>query len=354
MDQIPQGLDGHWSCFRSSNSPLPADSFAHGIAADKHNRVWLNVYVTHRPRPIAEPYALFLTDGVAWSRYRYGECGLPLEAIYHMAVDSRDRVWFATARDGIYSFDGHTVTLYEYGRCGLPKEDWPTSIHVDGSDRVWVAMILQGIHRLDNGSWDRVMDCTAASSHGHPVAFGVDRDGCLWVACSDPCGADFLSHRAGDWEVVCSLVKHFRLPGGVNCFTVDGSDRVWVGTERDGLLVWETGRWHRLSKRDCPLLGYDIQSLAIDEFGNLWAGTASGFAVYDGARWHSWEAIWPESTKQPVTIQDLVDVDEETRSGYVYIGGRMAIDGLGRKWMETGTGIVLFSPRPSDRTNSAK
>jgi hypothetical protein len=72
MSAASQGLDGYWSCFTSENSPLPSYSFGGDLAAGKHGRVWMSVYVTHPYDAIAQPYALFLTDGVDWFQHRFG------------------------------------------------------------------------------------------------------------------------------------------------------------------------------------------------------------------------------------------------------------------------------------------
>jgi len=204
-------------------------------------------------------------------------------------------------------------------------------------------MILHGIYRLSNGEWQKVTDCKAEGFREYPMALGVDRDGHLWMACGDSRGTDFLSLRSGKWELACSFPED-RRTDIINCFTVDRAKRVWVGTEHYGLLVWEDGRWHRLSERDCSLFDCTIRSMTVDEFDNLWIGTSCGFAVFDGARWHAWATVLPESSQRPLSEQELQDLQEETRSRLVRLGGPMAIDSLGRKWIGCGKGIILFSP----------
>lgn len=343
----PNGLSGHWSFFSAHNSPLPTNSFASSLAAGKRGRVWMDIYV---PRPgdiIADPFALVLTDGVNWSQHRFGLLGLPDRPIGHIAVDHHERVWLTNDRTSICCFDGQSVTIYEYGQSGLPKENGLVGLCVDGAGRVWAAMLNHGIYQFSNSYWSKITDCGTEASREYLTNCGLDGDSHLCIVCFDSKGADFLSLSSGKWELLCSFSKDSRYVDIVNSFIIDRRKRVWVGTEHLGLLVWEDKRWHRLSTQDCPLADQPISSMTLDEFDNLWVGTSSGFAIFDGARWHIWGAVLPESDQEPVSIEDVSGLKEEMRSRYVYVGFRMAIDSLGRKWIRSREGVVLFSPQAS-------
>ena len=134
----------------------------------------------------------------------------------------------------------------------------------------------------------------------------------------------------------------------MTCLTVDKSERVWVGRKQGGLTVWDGRNWHNLTERDCSLLYGEIQSLMIDEFDNVWVGTAGGFAVLDGGGWHDWGIIRPGSTERPIGRKDFLRVDSEKTSKHVYIGSYVTVDGLGRKWMCAPRGIVMFSPQDNE------
>ncbi|GAB4280676.1 MAG: hypothetical protein Kow0029_25390 [Candidatus Rifleibacteriota bacterium] len=72
----------------------------------------------------------------------------------------------------------------------------------------------------------------------------------------------------------------------ITCLTIDEKNgRVWLGTN-EGLSSCnlEGKEWQRFQVKD-GLPNNVIRDLVIDKQGNLWVGTPSGVAVYDGENW---------------------------------------------------------------------
>jgi len=348
MNESFKGLEGYWILFTKDNLRLPADYVLAPFTAVHQTGIWINVWLSRGLGVPARKHGLYLTNGVEWLEYKFGEHGLPTVATEYMAVDSHDQLWLSVPYTGICCFDGHSTVSYTFGQAGLPEDMVITDLHIDKEDRVWLATLQHGIYRLTEQEWKRITSDIRVLSDC-VVAFGVDRRNSLWLACKDRKEIRFLSNRSGSWELVCSLHLVNKQQDEVVCFVVDSDDRIWAGRRCGGLMIWERQRWQQLTERDCPLLFGEIQSLAIDAYDNLWVGTAGGFAIFDGNRWHDWGAIRPGSSEKATSRENLLSADSETVSRYVYIGGFVAIDGVGRKWLNSAKGLVMFTPRSRHR-----
>ncbi|MBN1813642.1 MAG: hypothetical protein JXA14_17515 [Anaerolineae bacterium] len=72
--------------------------------------------------------------------------------------------------------------------------------------------------------------------------------------------------------------------GDVNAVATDGVGRVWVGTEKNGIAMFDGDEWHRFTTAD-GLLSDWIYGITIDDTNTVWAATWEGVARYDGASW---------------------------------------------------------------------
>ena len=336
-----KGLDGRWTLFTEYNSPLPPGYVLAPFTAVNQNQIWINVWISQGLGVPAKQYGLVLTNGVEWYEYKFGEHGLPIRATECMATDEHNLLWLSVPYVGICSFNGKHTILHRFGHAGLPEQAFIRGLHVAKSNRVFAAT-LAGMYRFTQDRWEKIVT-SCRDLMNCATIFGVDQRGSLWFTCQTPKETHFFTNRAGSWESVCSLPMGHK-KDEVVCFTVDKDDRVWLGRRSGGLMIWERGKWSRLTTRDCPLLYGEIQDVAIDEFHNVWVGTAGGYAVFDGHDWHDWGVIHLGSQDRPVSREVLLSADSITVSQYVYIGGHVAIDSIGRKWLGSSKGLVMFAP----------
>ena len=205
MSESSKGLDGYWSHFTSDNSPLPANSVSRLFVAGEQNQVWMDVWISQGIGVPAEKYGLYLTNGVSWFEYRFGERGLPIGTVGHMATDNKDRLWLSILYGGICCFDGQSSVIYEPGQSGLPTRDMTiTDLYVDGLNRVWIATLGHGIYRLSDDTWERVRSDNKALND-RVKAFGIDRENHLWLVCEDVDETRFLRNGPRGWELVCAF-----------------------------------------------------------------------------------------------------------------------------------------------------
>ncbi len=70
----------------------------------------------------------------------------------------------------------------------------------------------------------------------------------------------------------------------INAIAVAKSGKVWVGTEKNGILSWDGKVW-QLYTTSNGLPSNEIFALTIDDQDHVWAGTLEGVANFDGANW---------------------------------------------------------------------
>lgn len=340
MNNDTRGLDGDWNLFTNDNSPLPSDYILAPFTAVYEDRIWINVWISQGLGIPAKQHGLVLTNGIEWYEYQFGKHGLPARATEYMATGEDNILCLSVPFIGICYFNGKSTILYRFGHAGLPELALIRGIHVD-SEQTFVAT-TDGVYTFIQGRWERV-SLSPTDSTGCVTIFGVDQKGHLWFACQTLTDAHFFAKRADSLEFVCSLPLGYK-QDEIVCFTVDAYERIWLGRRSGGLMLWEREEWNRLSKQDCSLLYGEIQDLTIDEFHNLWVGTARGYAIFDGQHWHDWGAIRLSSQVRPVSRDVLLSVDSSIVSEHIYIGGWVAIDSIGRKWLSSTKGLVVFMP----------
>ena len=166
-----------------------------------------------------------------------------------------------------------------------------------------------------------------------------DNQGNLWVTNS------FVDNRLkkletnGTWRSfnLSSIITNSAF--GLSELVIDRTGSVWIGTRRNGLLVYnETGDRKRALTTEATkgsLPDFNTRSLAIDRNNRIWIGTKKGLVVYSNAAGVFDDAIIDAF---PVVIDD--DGVPRRLLGDQPINS-IAIDGADNKWFGTDTGGVL-------------
>lgn len=126
---------------------------------------------------------------------------------------------------------------------------------------------------------------------------------------------------------------------GLTELVIDKSGSVWIGSRRNGALVYnESGDRKKALNTESnkgSLPDLNVRTLAVDRNNRIWIGTQKGLVVYSGA-----ENIFENDIydAEPVIIDDngipkKLLGDQPVNS--------IAIDGAGNKWFGTDTGGVL-------------
>lgn len=277
-----------------------------GIAADGDGRVWVTGYqgpagvlmlYQENARPVQIPLPAELTRLSAGA----------------LMVDDQDRVWVGTDHGyvGMRDADGEW-TLFT---SSLNYSIW--GLVMDGQGRVWVRS-HQGPGQIDPGADDRSFTFTNSGlPDSDAVAMATDQQGQLWVLTQkrevkvlEPGGiwrtyttvpdtvnnSIFGSHlavdgRGGTWLVNSTGVAVLdpggvwtayplgdpRSPLSITAILADPNGTVWVGSENQGLFVFDPGTgWTNYTSRNSGLSSNFVTSLAHDPGGWIWIGTSRG------------------------------------------------------------------------------
>ena len=166
-----------------------------------------------------------------------------------------------------------------------------------------------------------------------------DNRGNLWVTNS------FIDNRLkklepnGTWRSfdLSSIITNFAF--GLSELKVDRTGSIWIGTRRNGVLVYnESGDRKRALITEATkgsLPDFNTRSLAVDRNNRIWIGTKKGLVVYPNAGGIFDETIFDAF---PVIIDD--EGIPKRLLGDQPINS-IAIDGADNKWFGTDTGGVL-------------
>jgi diguanylate cyclase (GGDEF)-like protein len=297
---------------------LAAGEAMQAIVQDARGRVWI------RGRQLLLRAARFgapfedLTAQLPGAAVQKGE----------LFLDATGRVWAPTNR-GIACFDGDTRLLIDTAH-GLPNE-WATTLLVDREGSLWVGS--EGVQQLQGRmAWtsftrrqglpsdtvwgvfrDRAGSLWAATNRGvaHTVdagwkvladtqersfyAFAESVDGDLWIGGNSGHAQHntllYRAHGSDDFRLV--PLASVDGPSTVNSLAYGPDGALYIATFADGLQrAIREGTGFRFESVALPGGATDeqINQLARDDRGRLWAAGMRGLAMFDGTHWRRYGA----------------------------------------------------------------
>ncbi len=182
---------------------------------------------------------------------------------------------------------------------------------IDKSDQKWIIKRSSGLIIVftDNGTIEDTSDdqtkiLFSSSGQGNipgskVYSFAVDNDGEVWVGTDKGIGVFYSPENifvtGADYDAQKILVPRNDGSGLadylletelVTAIAIDGDNRKWIGTERAGLFLFSDDgleEIHHFTVDNSPLLSNNINTLAINDNGEVFIGTASGIISYKGS-----------------------------------------------------------------------
>ena len=199
--------------------------------------------------------------------------------IYCTLTDSRGRRWVGTRGGGLYIGGRHLTT----GNSALPSMDI-YDILEDSGGRVWVATLGGGVIRADVGADGGVAFAPffagqGATAKAHDIE--LDGQGRLWIATE---GGLCVAEPSDPARRKVYDTGNSPLPSDyLVCLEEGAGGYVWAGTVGGGLLRLRLGG----DRLECMaistgqgLASADVNSIAVDASGRVWAGTGHGLSCY--------------------------------------------------------------------------
>jgi len=205
--------------------------------------------------------------------------------------DFDGRMWIGT-KEGLFLFDPDK-SLFDgfFYDSSDPKSISNNDINILGqfdSDNIWIGT-AGGLNRLNLKSKKvkRYLTVPESVFHSPGSVKGIvqDRNGYIWVAYEGR-GLFKLDQRTGQFTDISKADPGSRLPSN-NLVTMNmGRDgRLWIGTESDGLIVYDYIRnafeQYQHDSFDESTISHNIvRSIYHDPSGIVWLGTNSGGVSY--------------------------------------------------------------------------
>ena len=206
-------------------------------------------------------------------------------------IDSRGRSWLGTSR-ALHLFDPLQQQFRVFDYSDLNPEKRGFSFHilsaVPTGDFAVLPQAADGIYSLDinNGRWQKFPIPSAYQQDPIgflPRSFSKAPDGSWTIATPD----HIYSLQAN-----LERITPFELPQSIatynfRCLSWDQAGQLWVGTQNDGLLKWDSRRkeWTAFSQEvygdETPS---SVNDLLVDIRGNVWIERLGGYSVFLAAQ----------------------------------------------------------------------
>ncbi len=227
----------------------------------------------------------------------------------------RDRLLIGTRNYGVVQYDYTSDRLQRIpSRDGVPIIN---DINVNGDD-VWVSSFTSGLFKIVNDTLVRVHNLLEAHRPTEMVNSGND----VWIGCVN----DVLVMRNGKIHKRMSLENYNEyLPNSIRAGALmfDHLGRLWIGTERDGILVIDTLTMNAVKKfspKNPPFYN-SITTIVQDRDKLVWIGTRGGGLVLYDPLTDTYRQINKSDTDEGSIGTDNITSACVDATGIVWIGG---------------------------------
>ncbi|MAD73683.1 MAG: hypothetical protein CML20_02575 [Rheinheimera sp.] len=236
-----------------------------------------------------------------------------------LLVDQQGMLWVGTL-NGLNHFNpvAGTFENIRLAKNGSDAEPLVLSLHLDKQQRLWIGTnqglaMLQGASRQVQWYGDSKRYITALSAAGN--------EGNLWLG--TPRGLLFFDRNSEQF----SVDGLFPFPdASVMTLFHDKADRLWVGLEREGLLMLEptADNWTQLeiTSYNNGLISKEIRSITVDNKGDIWVGTQHGLSrlTQQNGRWHQ-QVSYQHQRNNPASLGNgKVTALLQDQDGSIWVG----------------------------------
>ncbi|MCO6477033.1 MAG: response regulator [Phaeodactylibacter sp.] len=309
-------------------------NFVYDLLEDRQGRIW-----------IATPgYGLSIWDGKGFSHFTTRQ-GLSSDAVLGLMEGREGHIWIATGDGGVNIWNGQGFVHYSQEQ-GL-SSDAIICFLEDNEGRVWIGTYDNGIDIWDGKGFTH-LGTGNGLAHEHVWRMLQDRSGRVWIGTNGG-GAHIWNKRgftqkairqaliwalledrrgqlwagAGDGITVRDGNSIAAAPFGqflARHILEDSKGRFWIGTEGDGLKIWD-GRKLVQASTEQGLPFESAYCLLESRKGHIWAGTENGAFCWDG------QQLYHYTTEQGLSDNSVLSILEDSR---------------GRFWFGTDHGVTIW------------
>lgn len=250
-----------------------------GLDFDSKNNLWVANHGTDKRLSVK-------TTKGDWFSYNIGS-----DDISHLAIDKNDYKWVLT-RNGTFIVFNENKTISDMS---------------DDKYKIIGKTLGQG------------------GLHSEANCMALDKNGTMWIGTNDGLALFYstskIFQQGANYDASRILVPRndgsgqadYLLSGeSVLSICVDDANNLWVGTRNGVFYISNNGltEYHHFTQENSPLLSNTVQSIAIDEEGNVFFATDKGIISYRG-----------KATKSKKTNSDVIVYPNPVRQDYAGLVG---------------------------------
>lgn len=205
---------------------------------------------------------------------------LPVTAI---AVDSRNRLWAGTDRNGLFQFQ---FTNGKYTNETYADQATLVTARIRGlteltSGELWIATSENGLYSIEAGTLTRLQ---LPESIGAPAftCMMKDYNGDVWLGTWGNGLVHYTQSAFRVYDKTNGLEEEV-----ITSLTSDRDGNIWIGSFNNGLFFYAGSQFVSLTVND-GLGDNNVTGLAQDNEGNTWIASVGGLSMYDGAEVKTW------------------------------------------------------------------
>ena len=248
---------------------------------------------------------------VKWIKKEVQQDSPQVQIDFSLFVDREDCIWIYGI-EGVWAYDLRTGKWNK----GLAahwknRSDFVHTITQDAKGRIWMGKDYSGIDILEKSTWkiksvvaDKETD--RGLSHNTVYTLFNDRVGIVWVG----------TYKKGISNYGESIFKFdIDYVGDVTSIESEGEDRAWLGTNDNGVLLWNFSL--RQVEKHFELGEAPVVTLMKARDGKLWVGTFNGglYCIEGRNRVRSFKA-----GVESHLISNKIWALQEDRKGNIWIG----------------------------------
>ena len=308
-----------------------AKSKVYSIVEDRRGNVWLGMLQKGVYR---QPITF---EAFRYMGYKLGaRNAIGSACVVSVLIDSRQRTWVGTDKDGLYLFDANDQ-LIRHMKDGFPSTVMTIAEDMDG--HVWIGSYGEGGGWIDPNTLQYHKLVYPEDEHLIIMDIVRDNEGRLWAAtmrhgvlCFSPRDKQIKTYvmtpGADKDRKINSITNNYVSQVSIS---PDGK-RLYAATSM-GICCLDiaSGSWTKTFGTNCP--NYSVPVRIAREYGErLWYGTNEGLYCYDFAS---------KQTKHYTTANGLADNGIST----------IECDQKGKLWIGSDHGLTCFNPTTGETQN---
>ncbi|WP_300224958.1 two-component regulator propeller domain-containing protein [uncultured Bacteroides sp.] len=239
--------------------------------------------------------------------------------INNIYQDRRGFIWISTEY-GLNRFDGNRFTIYTHDEKDSTSicNNYPRVVYEDKNDNIWIGTVagMMKYNRDENNFTNVNLFMNGEITTPH-ISYILERkNGEIWAASSNQ-GLFKINTKNNTGSYVNDISN--KGISKVNTIAEDNYSRIWIGTEDNGVFIYDTQKGLISRPKSDELENTNITSIAINSNGDIYLGTFSkGLYVFHNNN----EKVEKITSCGNIPIKTLIFVDDD-----LYIG----TDGAGIK-----------------------